>query len=227
MQALIKNHFNNENVVITDEANELYLCTEVLLNLIKSSNKAVTDADSNALRHYDSDSDIDIKNSAIFCLETILWFYDKLPDIRENFEDSLTDALLKTIYSVRLDDISEKCYCMLMRSALNALRCIAFENRDWCKEYIGDVLGACISNILFGLPDIVHRPPQKVQSSQQTVSDKQNVISKKGGKLIKGRRPRQKPTIKHRKSKTNQNNDTNDDGNEINDAHSILFIDSG
>lgn len=217
MQSIIKNHFKNEQIQIDQEKNELFASIELILNLLNN--------DDSMVQHYDGDTDIEIKSSAIFCLESILWSYEKCPEIGERFEDAITQALIKLIYSVRFDGMSEKYYCMLMRSTLNAFRYIGYENREWCKEYLGDILGACVSNMLFGLPDIECQPMQKVQSSQQTVSDKQNANLKKGGKLIKGRRPRQKPQLKTRKGKSQQTN--NGDGeDELNDAHSILFVET-
>lgn len=197
MQALIKNHFKNDGIIITDESIELVQSTERLIHLINDpdSMKKSTSC------HYDGYSSIEIKSSAVFCLEAILAVNEKLPEI-ECLEEPITKALLQLIYSVRLDDVSERIYCNLIRAALNSLRFIGFSNREWCTEHIGDLLGACISHMLFGLPEFVYQPSQRIQSSQQTIQDTHSGAggAKKGGKLVKNRKPRQTPQFKNRKS---------------------------
>lgn len=220
MQATIKNHFKREPLQLGPETEELLASTELLLNLIKISNG------SEIVRHYDGDSNVEIKNSALLCLETVLWVYEKIPEFANQYEDTLTETLINIIYSMRLDNFSnEEIFCTSMRSALDACRHIACENREWCKEHIGDILGACISHMVFGLPAIEYQPPKKVQPSQQTVIDKQQLTNlQKGGKLVKGRRPRQKSQNKHRKLKSNQTNNKDEPNDDMNDAHSILFV---
>lgn len=218
-QALVKNHFKNDSLAIGDESKELFQLAELLISLI---------TDPNAMKkstscHYDGYSDIEIKSSAVFCLETILTVLEKLPDISQCLEQPITNALLKLIYSVRLEDISERIYCNLMRATLNSCRFIGFAKKEWCTEHVGDLLGACVSNMLFGLPDIVYQPPQRIQSSQQTIQDT-NVAgpgSKKGGKMIKSRKPRQTPHLKNRKmTKTNDPNGSNNAENtDLNDLY--------
>lgn len=199
MQALIKNHFKNESLSLGDESKELFQSTELLIQLITDPNAMGKSTSC----HYDGYSAIEIQSSAVFCLETILTFYDKLPEIAQCLEEPMTKAILKMIYSVRVGEISTRIYCNLMRAALNSCRFIGFSNKDWCTEHIGDVLGACVSNMLFGLPDIVYQPPQRIQSSQQTIQDVVvggGANAKKGGKMIKGRKPRQTPQYKNRKN---------------------------
>lgn len=226
MQSLVKNHFKNDSISIGDESHELVQSTELLINLILDPDEAITKSTS---CHYDGYSVIEIQSSAVFCLETILSFYEKLPDISTNLETSITKALLKLIYSIRLSDISERIYCNLMRATLSSCRYIGFSNRDWCTENIGDILGACVSNMQFGLPDFIYQPPQRIQSSQQTIQDTHAVAStaKKGGKLIKTRKPRQTPHYRYRKSvKSNEANakiDETSDGLNDSLAHSSLF----
>lgn len=223
MQVLIKNHIKNESVVIGEESAELLLAVELLVNLIKDPD-AMKKTDS---CHYDGYTSVEIKSSAVFCLETILTFYDKIPSLSDH-EQMITEILLRLIYSVRLDDASHQNYCVLMRAALSSCRYIGFSNKDWCTTHIGDILGACIANMLFGLPDFSYQPPQRVQTSQQTLLDVNASTSagKKGGKMIKGRKPRQAPQYKNRKNpksseKINGKGDA-DDLNEFN-GHSMLF----
>lgn len=216
MQALIKNHFKNDNISIADESKELQQSMELLINLINDPDSM----EKSTSCHYDGYSVIEIKSSAVFCLESILTFYEKLPDISQNLEPEITKALLKLIYSVRLENVSERIYCNLMRAALSSCRFIGFSNREWCTENIGDILGACVSNMLFGLPDCVYQPPQRIQSSQQTIQDNHMAggNAKKGGKMIKSRKPRQTPQHKNRKSaksndvngKLGENDETNE-----------------
>lgn len=217
MQALIKNHFKNDSILIGNESKEIFQTTELLIQLI-------TDPDAmekSVSCHYDGYSVIEIKSSAIFCLETILTFYEKLSEISQHLEVPITNAIVKLIFSVRLDEISPRIYCNLMRVALNSCRYIGFSNKEWCTENIGDILGACVSNMLFGLPDIVYQPPKRVQSSQQTIQDVTvGASAKKGGKMVKSRKPRQTPQYKNRKNiKTNDSNEKGgehcDDLNEV------------
>lgn len=217
MQTLIKNHFKNDNITIGDESKELFQSTELLVSLIddpESMQKSTS-------CHYDGYSSIEIKSSAVLCLETVLFIYEKLPEISQSLEQPITKAIIKLIYSVRLEEVTERIYCNLMRAALNSCRFIGFSNREWCTENIGDILGACISNMMFGLPNIVYQSAQRIQSSQQTIQDTNSAgtSSKKGGKLIKNRRPRQTPQYKNRKAvksndvnkeKSAENDDTND-----------------
>lgn len=224
MQALIKNHFKNDNISIVDESKELYQSTELLISLINDPDSM----EKSTSCHYDGYSVIEIKSSAVFCLETILTFYEKLPDISKNLEPAITKALLKLIYSVRLENVSERIYCNLIRAALSSCRFIGFSNREWCTENIGDILGACVANMLFGLPDCVYQPPQRIQSSQQTIQDSHNTggSAKKGGKMIKNRKPRQTPQHKNRKSaKSNDVNGKSGENDETNEhfEQSTLF----
>lgn len=213
MQALIKNHFKNDIILLDGESNELFQSTELLIQLI---------ADPNAIKkstscHYDGYSDIEIRSSAVFCLETILSSYEKLPETFHCLEQPITKAILKLIYSVRMDEISQRIYCNLMRATLNSCRFIGFSNRDWCTDNIGDILGACVSNMLFGLPDLVYQPPQRIQSSQQTIQDVVvGANAKKGGKMIKSRKPRQTPQYKNRKNiKTHDSNGKHDENGDV------------
>lgn len=210
MQALIKNHFKNDSITIADESNELVQSTERLIHLINDPDAMKKSTSC----HYDGYSSIEIKSSAVFCLEVILAVNEQLPEI-ECLEESITKALLLLIYSVRFDDVSERIYCNLLRAALNSLRFIGFSNKEWCTLHIGDLLGACVSHMLFGLPDFVYQPSQRIQSSQQTIQDTHSGESstKKGGKLIKNRKPRQTPQFKNRKlTKSNETNNGKADG---------------
>lgn len=201
MQALIKNHLKNDNLSIGEESKEMFQLTEQLVRLMNDPDvmKKSTSC------HYDGYSIIEIKSSAVFCLEAILSAYEQLPEISKCLEESITKALLHLIYSVRLDDVSERIYCNLMRSALNSCRFIGFSNKIWCTEYVGELLGACVSHMMFGLPDYVYQTPQRIQSSQQTIQDTNNVSAnvKKGGKLVRNRKPRQTPQFRNRKSAKN------------------------
>lgn len=227
MQAIISNHFKNEAISIGAESIELIESIKLLILLI---------SDPDAMKkstscHYDGYSVIEIKSSAVFCLEAILTMYEKLPTEIHEFDAAITKALLHLIYSVRLNEISPRTYCNLMRSTLNACRYIGFANKEWCTENIGDLLGVCVSNMLFGLPDYVYQSPQRIQSSQQTIQDTHNSSAggaKKGGKLIKNRKPRQTPPFKNRKStKTSPAGD--DDKNEATafDQSNNLFENPG
>lgn len=193
MQALIKNHFRNDNVTITNESDELIESLHLLIRLINDSD-AIKKSTS---CHYDGYSTIEIQSSAVYCLEAILSINEKLPEIVCH-EEAITKSLLQLIYSVRFNDLSERIYCNLMRAALNSCRFIGFTNKEWCTEHIGDILGACVSHMLFGLPGYLYQSPQRIQSSQQTIQDTHSVSAKKGGKLIKHRKPRQTPQFKNR-----------------------------
>lgn len=222
MQALFKNHIKNENVVIEAEAKEFLQSVELLLNLINNPD-AMKKTES---CHYDGYTSIEIKSSAVFCLETILSHYEKIPSISDH-EEVITDTLLKLIYSLRLDDASPQNYCVLMRAALSACRYIGFSSKEWCTTHIGDILGACVVNMMFGLPDYVYQPPQRIQSSQQTLQDANTASAgKKGGKMIKGRKLRQTPQYKNRKvPKSGEKSNGKDDINDINElnGHSMIF----
>lgn len=207
MQALIKNHFKTDGITTTTKADndtesmELVESIELLVRLISEPDAM----EKSTSCHYDGYSVIEIEVSAVLCLETILSVYDKLPELSQQLHESISRALLKLLYSVRLDEISERIYCNLMRATLNSCRHIGLANRDWCTEHIGALLGACVAHMLYGLPDLVHQPPQRIQSSQQNMQDTSGApgaggATKKGGKLIKSRKPRQTPPFKNRKN---------------------------
>lgn len=224
-QALVKNHFKNDSISVSDESKELLQLTELLICLINDP-AAIKKSTS---CHYDGYSVIEIKSSAVFCLETILSVLEKLPEISQCLEQPITNALLKLIYSIRLDDISEHIYYNLMRAALNSCRYIGFAKKEWCTEHVGDLLGACVSNMLFGLPDFVYQSPQRIQSSQQTIQDTHSagISAKKGGKMIKNRKPRQTPQLKNRKmakpsDSNGSHNAENDDSNDIYEPNSLF-----
>lgn len=226
MQVLIKNQNKNESAVMADAAAELREVIELLLELINDPNGM----EKTRSCHYDGYTPIEIKSSAIFCLEAILSCFDKVPALAEcdTVRGAISAVLFKLIYSIRLDDGTRQNYCVLMRAALSACRHIGFSNKAWCTERVGDILGACISNMMFGLPDYVYEPPQRVQSSQQSVHDSSHAAAaagKRGGKQLKGRKPRQTPQYKHRKGAkakdADARNDVHDEGNQF--AHSILF----
>lgn len=219
MQALIRNHFKNDGIVSQsqspgedDESSELLESIELLIQLITEPDAMKKSTSC----HYDGYSIIEIELSAVLCLETILSVYEKLPELSQQLQQSISKALFQLIYSVHLDEISERIYCNLIRATLNSLRYIGFTNKDWCTEHIGALLGACVTHMLYGLPDFVYQPPQRIQSSQQNIQDSTSAhgggaaggATKKGGKLIKSRKPRQTPPFKNRK-----NNKTNDAAN--------------
>lgn len=218
MQALIKNHLKSDSLTLGEESKQLFDSTELLVQLITDPHML----EKSKSCHYDGYSVIEIKSSAVFCLEAILSFYDKLPDISQSLQEPMTKAILALIYSVRLDEISRRDYCNLMRAALNCCRFIGFSNREWCIDNIGDILGACVSNMLFGLPDFMYQPPQRIQSSQQTVQDVvAGVNAKKGGKMVKGRKPRQTAQFKNRKAnhKANDSSGKNGENNNLTDLY--------
>lgn len=225
MQALIRNHFKNDNISIADESSELFQSTELLINLIDDPDSIKKSTSC----HYDGYSVIEIKSSAVFCLETILSFYDKLAEISQRLEHMITKAIMKLLYSVHLEDVTERIYCNLMRAALTSCRYIGFLNHEWCTENIENILGACVSNMLFGLPDFTYKLPQRIQSSQQTIQDTHSVgISvKKGGKLIKSRKPRQTPQHKNRKStKSNDKSGKAGDDYDLNEQYEHSLFDN-
>lgn len=227
MQALIRNHFKDDAIVTTsggdDESTELLECIELLTQLITEPDAMKKSTSC----HYDGYSVIEIKLSAVLCLETILSVYEKLPELSPQLQQSISKALFQLIYSVQLNEISERIYCNLIRATLNSCRYIGFTNKDWCTEHIGTLLGACVAHMLYGLPDFAYQPPQRIQSSQQNIQDSTAAhgasgATKKGGKLIKSRKPRQTPPFKNRKN----NRTTNDaksngekDGGESNEPY--------
>lgn len=227
MQVLIKNQNKIESSVMAEASTQLRQSIELLLELINDPN----DMEKTRSCHYDGYSAIEIKSSSIFCLETIIACFDKVPALADCdiLRASITSVVFKLIYSIRLDDGTQANYCVLMRAALSACRHIGFSNKLWCTEHIGDILGACISTMMFGLPNYVHEPPQRVQSSQQTVHDSSYsaAAGKRGGKQVKGRKPRQTPQYKNRKGAKSQDGEANaraetiDGGHQF--AHSILF----
>lgn len=245
MQALIKNHFKNDVVVSNaaaaaagggdDSSIELLESIELLIRLISEPDAMKKSTSC----HYDGYSIIEIELSAVLCLETILAVDEKLPQLTQQMQQSISKALFQLIYSVRLDEISERIFCNLIRATLNSCRYIGFANKDWCTEHIGTLLGACVAHMLYGLPDFVYQPPQRIQSSQQNIQDSAahgaaSSASKKGGKLIKSRKPRQTPPFKNRKNNKTAGNSTatgnaktnageNDELNDAYDRANVIF----
>lgn len=227
MQVLIKNQNKNESSVMADASKLLRESIELLLELINDPNGM----EKTQSCHYDGYSAIEIKSSSIFCLETIIACFDKVPELAECdvLRASITSIVFKLIYSIRLDDGTQQNYCVLMRAALSVCRHIGFSNKLWCTEHIGDILGACISTMMFGLPNYVHELPQRVQSSQQTVHDASHsaTAGKRGGKQVKGRKPRQTPQYKNRKGAKSKDGEANARPEPLQGshqfAHSILF----
>lgn len=212
---------------MADASIELRESIDLLLQLISESN----DMEKTGSCHYEGYSAIEMKSSAVFCLETILNCFAKVPALAEcdDLRASISAVLFNVIYSIRLDDGTQQNYCVLMRAALGACRHIGFSNKTWCTEHIGDILGACISTMMFGLADHVYEPPQRMQSSQQTLHDGSHsaVAGKRGGKQVKGRKPRQTPQYKNRKGNKSRESDadargeSHDGGHQF--SHSILF----
>lgn len=235
MQALIKNHFKNDAIVSNatavggdDSSNdELLESIELLVRLITEPDAMKKSTSC----HYDGYSIIEIELSAVLCLETILSVDEKLPELSPQLQQSISKALFQLIYSVRLDEISERIYCNLIRATLNSCRYMGFANKDWCTEHIGTLLGACVAHMLYGLPDFVYQPPQRIQSSQQNIQDSavhgaaSGSATKKGGKLIKSRKPRQTPPFKNRKNNKSDtaaaggNGKTNGENGELNEPY--------
>lgn len=197
LQALIKNHLKKDIETVGDESIELVTLCDLLLKIINNPN-AMEKATSSL---YDGDSAVEIRSSAVFCLESLLTFYEKIPQIEEQTQ-AATTTLLTLIFSMHFDEATAHNYCMLMRASLSSLKYIGFSDKSWCTEHIGELLGACIANILFGLPGISYQSPQKVQSSQQAihnVTSTSNVPNRTGGKVVKNRKPRQAAQPKIRK----------------------------
>lgn len=198
LQTLIKNNFKTtENVPLTDdETVELLEICEILMQLINDPNSMQKTTSC----IYDGDPAIEIKSSAAFCLEAILTFYERIPQL-DMQKESITTVLMALIYSMRYNEFADQNYSTLMRAALSSLRYIGVTDKVWCTEYIGDLLGACLSSMLFGLEQFEYQPAHKLQSSQQAIQDtNRDRKLKTGGKVIKQRKPRLTAPLKVRKN---------------------------
>lgn len=179
--------------------------------------------------HYDGYMPVEIKLSALFCLEILLSRIDDFPTVMTNEEHvtGITKILLNILYETKLEEVGHLYYCALMRSAITSFRYIGFDNRSWCLEHLNDLLGICTATMLFGLPGFTCTIPQPLQPSQQALktNDGERLLkpNKKGGKLFKLRKPRKTPQNKYPKQISGT--DMTGEPKNMDDSfvHSILF----
>lgn len=223
IQTLIKNQDRNESETIVESAEAIRQIFELLLTLMKSEG-----IEKSSSCRYDGYSTAETKISVLFCLESIFASWAKLPDLSSSAELTIdaTKILFDLIYSI---DVNDQKYCVIMKSALHSCHHIGVSSKLWCSEHVGDLLGACISNMLYGLPGIPTMPPQRIQPSQQAVQNLSSVAgagSKRGGKMMKGRKPRQTAQYKNRKNaKANDDRDTSPNTEDTSQSfgHSMLL----
>lgn len=225
LQILIKGQENSNALTTSVSIADLLAPNSILLQLIKNPEQLKKSASC----HYDGYSIVEIRLSALFCLEALLSRFDDLTVVLsdENHLPVLTKILLDILYSAKEDELGHSNYCSLMRSAITSCRYIGFSNKLWCLEQIGDLLGVCVATILFGLPGFSSAVPQIVQSSHQALKANENegqqqTPNKKGGKIFKARKPRQTPQNKSPKTIKNVDAAGKDEPS-TSFAHSILF----
>lgn len=198
LQVLIKNNFKttDNDLLTNDDSVELLAICELLVQLINDPNSMQKTTSC----IYDGDPAIEIKSSATFCLEAMVTFYERIPQL-EKQKEPITMAMMALIHSTRYNEFVDQNYATLMRSALSSLRYIGVTDKVWCTEYIGDLLGACLSNMLYGLEQFAYQPAQRLQPSQQATQDTNRERKPKtGGKVIKQRKPRLTAPSKARKN---------------------------
>lgn len=225
LQVLIKSQEDGSVIAAASSPLRLLANDGILSQLIKDP----AHLKKSASCHYDGYSSVEIKLSALLCLEALLSRFEDLPAAAEanpNLLPALTRILLDVLYSAREDDLGHSYYSATMRSAITSCRYIGFSNKAWCLEHIGELLGACVATMLFGLPGISHTVPQPVHSSQQALKSNEaerqtSAAAKKGGKLFKARKPRQTP--QNKSPKTIRNIEGGRDESSGSFAHSILF----
>lgn len=223
LQELIRSQENSKTLIDSKPIAQLLSSDSILHQLIRNPEFMKKSASC----HYDGCMPIEIKLSALFCLETLLSRIDDLSTVLSNKEhlSAMTKTLLTILYEAKLDDLGHLYYHLLMRSAITSCRYIGFANRPWCLEHVSDLLGICVATMLFGLPGFTHSVPQPVQPSQQALKTNEGETpaqaTKKGGKLFKVRKPRQTPQNKNPKKITGP--DAEQGGAPTSFAHSILF----
>lgn len=224
LQLLAKSQESNEALISSKSTAQLLAPNSILLELIKNPECLQKSASC----HYEGYSAIEIRLSALLCVEALLSRFDDPTETLKStdFLPPLTKALVSLLYSVQEDDLGHSNYSSVMRSILTSCRYIGFTNRSWCLEYIGDILGACVATMLFGLPGFESIVPEPIHSSQQALKSNENdnnipAATKKGGKLFKSRKPRQTP--QHKSPKNIKNSDTNKEETSASFVHSILF----
>lgn len=223
LQALIKSQENSKTLTVCEPIVQLLSPNSILHQLIRNPEFMQKSASC----HYDGYLPIEIRLSALFCLETLLSRFDDLSTVLSSEEhlSAMTKTLLGALYEAKLDDLGQLYYCSLMHSAITSCRYIGFANRPWCLEHVGELLGVCVATMLFGLPGFTHAAPQPVQPSQQALKTNEGEnaaqATKKGGKLFKVRKPRQTPQNKNPKKITGA--DAEQEGGPASFAHSILF----
>lgn len=224
LQVLIESQQNGAVITQSATALQLLVADNILVQLVKDPEHLKKSASC----HYDGDTSIEIKLSALLCLEALLSRFDDLstlpPADLANVSAS-TRILLDILYAARPDALAHSYYCAIMRSAITSCRYIGFSNRAWCTENIGELLGACVATMLFGLPGFVASAPQSIQSSQQALKSNEAdgpTPTKKGGKTFKTRKPRQTPQNKCPKT-IRSIEGGRDDATGAGFTHSILF----
>lgn len=224
LQILIKGQESSIALTTSESIAQLLAPNSILLRLIKNPEHL----EKSASCHYDGYSIVEIKLSALFCLEALLSRYDDLTVVLsdENQLSTLAKILLDILYAAKEDELGHSNYCSLMRSAITSCRYIGYSNKLWCLEHIGELLGICVATILFGLPGFNCTVPQIIQSSHQALKANENdsqlqTTNKKGGKIFKARKPRQTP--QNKSPRTIKNVAAGREESSTSFAHSILF----
>ncbi|XP_055704201.1 HEAT repeat-containing protein 6-like [Phlebotomus papatasi] len=160
---------------------------------------------------HEKNTEEDILQSALSCVETILDSYteaEAVVKIPEDYITKLGDIVLRNIYRWELGSLGETHYATFIYRSLNILKILAELHSAWIQDNLGEVLGAARTFMVTGYVEEEWLKPQKVTPSQQILLEPQNPSVNKGGKIIRQKKTRKTAQKSHRKNKKSKNEDT-------------------
>lgn len=143
-------------------------------------------------KHDDCNSE-EISLYAVICLEALLepsGAESDIEGIKSEYLILIGEAVIQFMYSANYDKYGETGFCTAITAALNICKCVVEEEKDFAEEHVGELIGVAKAFMMRGIPNIPEFKPSVLKVSQQSLVEPQDILSKKGGKTIKKRKPR-------------------------------------
>lgn len=122
----------------------------------------------------------------------------EIEELNEELCKNVGQTLISFLFALKQEVFPEKDFIAIATSCLNCLKFVTQIDSDFSSEYIGELLGASKSFMLYSIPDINYQPASKIASSQQAIMDP---VSLRPNKRGNGMVPKSRKSRKANKKK--------------------------
>lgn len=184
IQVLFRANSDSLSEISTSQSNKLLNRLSRLLNNAPELQHKST--------QYDSCSTKEIQLAAANCLDTCC---SRLPTIDSITLNNILTSTIQVIFALQQKDYDDHIFGHLNSALLNICKHVVLSNRSLAIRYVGDLIGAARSFMMFGLPNVIWNRPVCVKISQQAVAEPavQHRVNA-GGKVAKTRKIRTEST---------------------------------